>query len=131
MENVDFKTEADRIGEELIGSAIEVHRLLGPGLLESTYEECLCRELALRGREFRRQVGLPVLYKGIHLDCGYRVDLLVGEEVVVELKAVDSIEPIHVAQLLTYLKLSGLRIGYLINFNVKMLKNGIRRIVNG
>jgi GxxExxY protein len=131
MPEILLMSDADRIGEGLIGAAIEVHRELGPGLLESTYEECLRRELTLRHTDFNRQVGLPVSYKGVSLDCGYRVDLLVGGQVIVELKSVEKLEPIHIAQLLTYLKLSKYRVGYLINFNVKILKNGIRRIVNG
>ena len=131
MPEILLMSDADRIGEGLIGAAIEVHRELGPGLLESTYEECLCRELALRHTDFKRQVGLPVSYKGVSLDCGYRIDLLVGGQVIVELKSIEKLEPIHIAQLLTYLKLSKYRVGYLINFNVKILKSGIRRIVNG
>lgn len=119
--------ELNRLTEQIIGAAIEVHRALGPGLLESAYEECLCRELALRGIPFERQRPLPVEYKGTKLDCGYRLDLLVAHAVVVELKAVGSIEPIHEAQLLTYLKLGGWKLGLLINFNVPVLKDGIRR----
>jgi len=115
------------ISEQVIGAAIEVHKALGPGLLESAYEECLCRELALRNIRFERQRSLPVEYKGVQLDCGYRTDLLVSETVIVEIKAVESIQPIHEAQLLTYLKLGGWKLGLLINFNVPVLKNGIRR----
>ncbi len=115
----------------IIAAAIEVHKHLGPGLLESAYEECLCRELALRGVPFERQVPLPVEYKGVKLDCGYRLDLLVWGEIIVEIKAVEKLEPIHEAQLLTYLRLKGLRLGLLINFNVPYLKEGIRRLVNG
>lgn len=111
----------------IIGAAIEVHRELGPGLLESTYEECLCRELELRGIPFKRQFPLPVVYKGVRLDCGYRLDLLVADAIVIELKAIASIEPIHEAQLMTYLKLGGWKLGLLINFNVPILKDGIRR----
>ena len=114
---------------QIIGAAIEVHRLLGPGLLESTYEECLCHELAQRTLPFERQKAVPVVYKGVKLDCGYRLDLLVSDRVVLELKSVDSLAPIHDSVLLTYLKLSGHRIGLLINFNVQMLKDGIRRLV--
>ena len=131
MAGVRLNSEADRIGEKLIGAAIEVHRHLGPGLLESAYEECLCHELSAREIPFQRQLPLPVSYKEVKLDCGYRLDLLVGGEVVVELKAVERLESIHVAQMITYLKLSGRRVGYLINFNVKVLKSGIRRIVHG
>jgi len=123
----DTEMELNRITEQIIGAAIEVHRALGPGLLESAYEECLCRELSLREIPFERQRPLPVEYKGTTLDCGYRLDLLVMGTVVVEIKAVESIEPIHEAQLLTYLKLGGWKLGLLINFNVPVLKDGIRR----
>lgn len=119
--------ELNRMTEQVIGAAIEVHRALGPGLLESAYEECLCRELSLREIPFERQRPLPVEYKGTRLDCGYRLDLLVMGTVVVEIKAVEAIEPIHEAQLLTYLKLGGWKLGLLINFNVPVLKDGIRR----
>jgi len=112
---------------EIIGGAIEVHRLLGPGLLESTYRECLCRELSLRGIPFRKEYGVPLHYKGIQLDCGYRVDLLVADLVVVELKAIEAFSPVHDAQLLTYLRVGGWKVGLLINFNVAVLKDGIRR----
>ncbi len=114
---------------EIISAAIEVHRALGPGLLESAYEECLCRELRSRRIQFQRQVVLPVEFKGLRLDCGYRIDLLVAKVVVVEIKAVESLLPIHEAQLLTYLKLGGWKVGLLINFNVSVLKEGIRRRV--
>jgi len=113
----------------IIGAAIEVHRALGPGLLESAYEQCLCRELTLRKVPFERQLSLPVEFKGLRLDCGYRLDLLVANTVVVEIKAVESLLPIHEAQLLTYLKLGGWKVGLLINFNVSVLKTGIRRRV--
>jgi len=119
--------ELNKLSEQIIGAAIEVHRALGPGLLESAYEECLCRELALRSIPFERQRSLPVQYKGVKLDFGYRIDLLVDESVVVEIKAVESVQPIHEAQLLTYLKLGGWKLGLLINFNVPILKEGIRR----
>jgi len=119
--------ELNRITEQIIGAAIEVHKVLGPGLLESSYEECLCRELSLRDIPFERQKPLAVEYKGCKLDCGYRLDLLVAEAVVVEIKACQAIEPIHEAQLLTYLKLGRWKIGLLINFNVPVLKEGIRR----
>ena len=115
--------------QNIIGAAMDVHRELGPGLLESSYEACLCHELSLRGIRFRRQVELPILYKGIRLDCGYRIDLIIEESVIVELKAIDKLAPIHEAQLLTYLRLTGRRIGLLINFNVPLLKNGIIREV--
>jgi GxxExxY protein len=119
--------DLDKITEEIIGAAIEVHRALGPGLLESAYEECLCRELELRGISFDRQRPLPVEYKGVRLECGYRLDLVVEDAVAVEIKAVSAIEPVHEAQLLTYLRIGGWKIGLLINFNVPVLKNGIRR----
>lgn len=115
----------------IIGAAMEVHRALGPGLLESTYEMCLCRELSLRARNFERQVPIPVKYKGVRLDCGYRVDLVVEKSVLVEIKAIDSLLSIHEAQLLSYLKLGGWKIGLLINFNIELLKHGLRRRVLG
>ncbi len=111
----------------IIGAAIEVHKLLGPGLLESAYEECLAREFSLRGIPFERQKGVPVVYKDVKLDCGYRMDFLVAGDVVVELKSIESLAPVHEAIVLTYLRLSGCRLGLLINFNVPMLKEGIRR----
>ena len=122
--------EINRITEKIIGAAIEVHRELGPGLLESAYETCLSFELAERGLGVDRQKPLPIVYKGIRLDAGYRLDLLVEENVVVEIKAVEELAPIHQAQLLSYLKLSGCKIGLLINFNVPVLKNVIKRIIN-
>jgi GxxExxY protein len=125
-----FATREDALSREIIGAAIEVHRRLGPGLLESAYEECLCLELTERNIQLERQKMLPVVYRGRELDCGYRLDLLVEGLVVVELKAVDCLEQIHSAQVLTYLKLSQLKLGMLINFNVPMLKAGIKRIVN-
>jgi GxxExxY protein len=119
--------------EELTGTiqaaAIEVHKALGPGLLESAYEECLCYELTLRGIAFQRQVPLPVTYKGVRLDCGYRLDVLVEDKVILELKSVEEINDLHKAQLLTYLRLSGKRVGLLINFNVPLLKDGVVRMV--
>ncbi len=122
--------EHKELTESIIGAAIEVHRVLGPGPMESAYEECLCRELSLRGHTFLRQVPLPVSYKNVKLDCGYRVDIVVEDAVVLELKAVEKTTPVHEAQLLTYLKLSGKKVGLLINFNVPVLKNGILRRVN-
>ncbi len=113
----------------VIGAAIEVHRLLGPGLLESAYEECLANEFVLRGLRFERQKPVPVVYKDTKLECGYRLDFQVESKVVVELKAVDALGPIHDAIVLTYLRLSGCKIGLLINFNVPILKDGIRRFV--
>lgn len=120
-------SQVNQITEEVIGAAIEVHRHLGAGLLESAYEECLCRELTLRGIVFERQKAIPLEYKGLRLECGYRLDLLVAGEVAVEIKAMDTIAPIHEAQLLTYLKVGGWKAGLLMNFNVPMLKQGIRR----
>ena len=121
----------NEVTQTVIGAGIEVHRALGPGLLESAYEECLCRELDLRKVQFERQRQLPVDYKGIRLDCGYRLDLLVAGTVVVEIKAVDRLLPIHQAQLLTYLRLGGWKVGLLMNFNVAALKQGIKRVVLG
>ena len=118
------------ISGKIIGAAIEVHKHLGPGLLESAYEECLCRELELRGINFERQVPLPLNYKGLKLDCGYRLDLLVEDKVIVELKTVEAIAPIHEAQMLTYLKLRDVRLGLIINFNARLLVEGIKRLVN-
>lgn len=114
----------------IIGAAIEVHRALGPGLLESTYLRCLCHELKLRGIPFETELALPVVYKGIKLDCGYRIDLLVDGQILIEAKSVQAIDPIHEAQLLTYLRLGNWKIGLLINFNVLVLKDGIKRRVN-
>ena len=123
------QTERDPLTEKVIGLAIEVHRVLGPGLLESAYEECFRFELKSREVSFQRQVKLPVVYKNIKLDCGYRMDVVVDERLVVELKTVDRLLPIHDAQLLTYLKLSKIRTGLLLNFNTAVLKDGIRRLV--
>jgi GxxExxY protein len=119
------------LSELVIGCAIEVHRALRPGLLESAYEICLCREPSLLVIPFERQVAIPVEYKGVKLDCGYRADLIVGTRILVEIKAVDQLAPIHEAQLLSYLKLSGLKVGLLINFNERMLTHGVRRKVLG
>jgi GxxExxY protein len=129
-----FRSEAcvligEQLTESIIGAAIEVHRELGPGLLESTYEQCLYHELLARGLQVARQVELPVKYKGVQIECGYRVDLLIEGQVVVELKSVDKVLPVHQAQLLTYLKLSSCRVGLLINFNVKLLADGLHRRV--
>ena len=117
------------VTESIIGAAIEVHKALGPGLLESAYEECLCHELSLLGIDFVRQLKLPVKYKGIELDVGYRLDLYINSCVIVELKSVDKLTPIHDAQLLTYLRLLNCKTGLLINFNVPVLKQGLRRKV--
>jgi GxxExxY protein len=124
-------SEASLLTGRIISAAIEVHRHLGPGLLESAYEECLCRELEQRGIYFERQVDLPLDYKGYRIGSGYRLDLVVDQRVVVELKAVRQLEKIHEAQLLTYLKLAELKLGLLLNFNVVLLKDGIKRLVNG
>lgn len=123
--------QLNRITSDVIGAAIEVHRQLGPGLLESSYRECLCRELLLRGIPFEREKPLPLEYKGIHLGCGYRIDLLVANSVVVEVKAIEALAPTHEAQLLTYLRIGGWRLGLLMNFNVAVLKAGIRRRILG
>src|SRR5688572_11740106 len=121
--------DVNKTTEAIIGAAIEVHRHLGPGLLESAYEECLSEELSLRKISFKRQLPLPVIYKTKRLDIGYRVDLLVNNEVVVELKTVESVLPIHEAQTLTYMRLGGWQVGLILNFNVVVLKNGIKRLV--
>lgn len=118
------------ITEQIIGAAIEVHRLLGPGLLESAYEACLAYELLSRGLRFDRQKPLPVVYKEVNLDCGYRLDFMVEQTVIIELKSVDQLLPIHDAQLLSYLKLVDSQVGLLINFNTRLLRQGIHRIVN-
>ena len=121
----------EELTEQVIGAAIEADRTLGPGLLESAYEECLCREFNLRGLAFQRQVPLPVEYKGVKLDCGYRLDLIVQDAVVLELKCADHILPVHEAQLLTYLKLTGKHVGMIINFNVAALVRGgiVRKVL--
>lgn len=121
----------NEITRNIIGAAIEVHRYLGPGLLESAYHRCLARELMVRSVPFQWEWPLPLEYKGMRLECGYRVDLLVAGSVVVEVKAIEAIAPVHEAQLLTYLRLGGWQVGLLINFNVVVLKNGIRRRVLG
>ena len=124
------KRELNRITERIIGVAINVHRTLGPGLLESAYEACVAFDLAEADLSVERQKALPVRYKGVSLDCGYRLDLLVEKEVIVELKSVDRLLGIHKAQLTSYLKLSGCKVGLLINFNVQVLKDGLIRLVN-
>jgi len=121
--------EFSELSNRVIGCAIEVHRALGPGLLESTYEQCLAHELKLGGIRFLLQQPLPVDYKGIHLDCGYRVDVLLEDQIILELKSVEQLLGIHEAQLLTYMKLAGIRQGFLINFNVKRLKDGLKSFV--
>ncbi len=119
----------NRIGRLIYDAAFEVHRALGPGLLESTYKACFAAELASRGLSARCEVAVPVVYKDTHLETGYRIDMLVEEQVILELKAVDAVHPVFEAQLLTYMKLSNRRLGYLINFNVPLMKDGIRRYI--
>jgi GxxExxY protein len=121
--------DINQLSEAVIGACIEVHRNLGPGLLESAYQQCLCHELRLRDIPFQPQFPLTVNYKGCHLDCGYKIDFLVDQRLVLELKAVDAIHPVHEAQIMSYLRLGGWEVGLLINFNVIMLKDGIRRRV--
>jgi GxxExxY protein len=122
--------DINKLSSTIIGAAIEVHKALGPGLLESAYEECVCHELSLQGLSFDRQKPLPVQYKGKKLDCAYRLDIVVENAIILELKSCGKIEPIHRAQLLTYLKLSGLSLGLLLNFNANVMRDGIVRIVN-
>lgn len=123
------KLKYENLTKQILGAAIEVHRELGPGLLESAYEECLCHELNLRQLRFERQVSIPVLYKGIKLDCGYKLDILVEQTVILELKCVEKITPVHEAQLLTYMKLLNKPVGFILNFNVPVLRAGIVRKV--
>jgi GxxExxY protein len=122
--------EINQLSNKIIGAAIEVHKTLGPGLLESTYEECLSYEFSLQGLSFQRQKPLCIFYKEKKLDCGYRLDIVVEKEIILELKSCEKVEPIHKAQLLTYLKLSGLNLGLLLNFNVPIMRDGIVRIAN-
>jgi GxxExxY protein len=121
----------NELGEQILGYALKVHRALGPGLLENAYEACLAHDLGKAGLTYRRQVALPVVYDGERIDLGYRLDLLVGERVVVEVKAVDRLTDVHRAQVLSYLKLGDYRLGYLLNFNVRMMRDGICRLANG
>lgn len=130
-EDTQIVKNLNELTDAIIGASMEVHRALGPGLLESTYEMCLCRELSIRGVHFERQVPISVEYKGVKLDCGYRADVVVNDSILIEIKAIDSLLSIHEAQLLSYLKLGGWKIGLLINFNVELLKHGIRRRVLG
>jgi GxxExxY protein len=123
------KLRYEELTEKILGAAIEVHKALGPGLLESAYEECLCHEFNLRALRFERQIKVPVVYKGIHLDCGYQLDLMVENTVILELKSVERVTSIHEAQLLTYLKLMNKPVGFIINFNVPVLRAGIVRKV--
>ena len=129
-ERDETEQRINNITEKIIGAAIEVHKGLGPGLLESAYEECLCYELSQNGLAFERQVPLPVVYKSVKLDCGYKMDLVVENEVIVEIKAVERLIPVHDAQLLSYLKLHNKKVGLLLNFHVPVLKSGLKRIVN-
>jgi GxxExxY protein len=130
-ETTEVVKDINKLTESVIGGAVEVHRALGPGLLESAYEICLCRELSLRSVPFECQKPLPLSYKEVKLDCGHRADLIVAEKILVEIKSVDQLAAIHEAQLLSYLKLSGLKVGLLINFNERVLTYGIRRKVLG
>ena len=125
---VNHLMDINKLTGDIIGAAIEVHKILGPGLLESAYEECLCHELELREIPYERQKELPIEYKDVTLDCGYRLDVVVTNRLILELKACERLEPIHEAQLLTYLKLTGIKVGLLINFNVPMLRQGIKRL---
>ena len=120
----------NELSDKIIGAAIEVHRELGPGHLEGTYEACLTHELNLQGIKAVREEKLPIHYKGLEIDAAYRIDVIVEDQIILELKIVDQLNDIHLAQLLTYLKLSGFSLGYFINFNVPLLKDGIRRVVN-
>jgi len=120
----------NKITKTIIGVAVNIHRALGPGLLESAYEACMVYDLAHAGLEVEQQKPLPIVYRGVKLECGYRLDLIIESEVIVEIKSIEKLLPIHKAQLLSYLKLSGCKLGLLINFNVQILKNGIQRIVN-
>jgi GxxExxY protein len=119
----------EALTEQIIGALIEVHRTLGPGLLESANQACTAKEFALRGFLFEQELPLPLEYKGVHVDCGYRLDFIVAGKVIVELKTVESLQPVHEAQLLTYLRLTGCKVGLLVNFNVPVLKHGIKRMV--
>ena len=129
QEHQEVSAAVDDVARIVVDAGLAVHRTLGPGLLESAYEHCLAHELYLRGVSFRRQVPLPIVFKGTTLDAGYRLDLLVGDSVVVEVKAVEALTRLHEAQVLTYLKLSGYRVALLMNFNVEILKHGLRRLV--
>jgi GxxExxY protein len=129
QQNPGLQNPEDALSREIIGAAIEVHRNLGPGLLESAYEQCLAYELASRDIPFELQKAIPVQYKGVKLDCGFRLDTLVGGRVVVEIKSVEELSPVHKAQILTYLKLTGYRLGMLLNFNERRMADGIQRVV--
>ena len=129
MRNPAKDRETENLAAELVDAALKVHRTLGPGLLETVYEACLCQELYLRKIPFKRQVSVPIIYEGVTLDAGLRLDVVVADRIVVEIKAVERLIPLFDAQVLTYLKLTGMELGLLINFNVSLIKNGIRRIV--
>jgi GxxExxY protein len=124
-----ISASAEGVAKLVIDAGLKVHRAFGPGLLESAYEHCLAHELQSRGVAVRRQVSLPILFDGVKLDAGYRLDLLVEEQIIVEVKSVEALTPLHEAQLLTYLKLSQIRLGFLMNFNVQLFKQGLRRLV--
>ena len=128
-ETKNMKKEFSKLSNTVIGCAIEVHKTLGPGLLESTYQQCLSRELELNGVGFKLELPLPVKYKGIYIECGYRIDMLVENEIILELKSVEELKGIHEAQLLTYMKLAEMKQGFLINFNVRLLKDGLKSFV--
>ena len=130
VKNVMKREQLEAIGKQIVDAAFQVHKELGPGLLESAYERCMVVELIEKGLGVERQVKLPIVYKGKIIDGGYRLDLVVENKIIIELKTVDHLLPVHEAQLISYLKLSGKRLGYLINFNVDMIKNGIKRRVN-
>jgi GxxExxY protein len=127
---MEVMMNVNQLSSKIIGAAIEVHKTLGPGLLESAYEECLCHELSIQCLLFEKQKPLSIDYKGKKLDCGYRLDIVVEKAVIIELKSCEKVEPIHKAQLLTYLKLSGLNLGLILNFNVPLMRDGIFRMVN-
>ena len=124
-----MKKEFSKLSNTIIGCAIEVHKTLGPGLLESTYQQCLARELKLNDISFKVEFPLPVEYKGVYIECGYRIDMLVENEIILELKSVEELKGIHEAQLLTYMKLAGMKQGFLINFNVRLLKDGLKSFI--
>jgi GxxExxY protein len=126
---VSISSEEERIAKLIVDSAFTVHKTLGAGLLESVYETCLCHELEKRGLQYKRQVVVPLVYDGIKFSEGFRIDVLVEERIICELKSVEKIENVHLAQTLTYLKLTGNRLGFLINFNVQLIRNGIRRVI--
>lgn len=127
---MDEEERLNKITETIIGVAINVHRALGPGLLESAYEACMVHDLAQAGLKVEQQKPLPIVYRGVKLECAYRLDLMIENEVIVEIKSVEKLLPIHQAQLMSYLKLSNCKVGLLINFNIRVLKNGIKRVVN-